>query len=125
MRFFAGPYDFFFNQIRNDKFFRPNVDVKSQIMVTVNKVAELVQIFGPVLYHQNPTRRVTTRPIPNVNPNIFMQDPKLAMMAQQVYQQAGQEAEIDKSIAALFEAILNVTPDKLDLKSQSRRAIDE
>ena len=127
LRFFAGPYDFFFNKIRSDKFFRTNDSpaTESDIVVTINKVAELVQIFGPVLYQKNPDRRATIPEPPKINPQIFAQDPLRFMASQQAYQMAGQQMLVHQAIASLFESIENITPHLLDLKTNSRRAIDE
>lgn len=126
-RFFSGPYDFFWNQMTSDKFFRMprGGDQEPEIIVTVNKVSELVQIFGPTLYHRNPTRRATTRQVPNLDPNIFATDPMMLQMVQQVYQASMQEQMQDRALGILFEALLNVTPHKTDLKEHSRWAIDE
>ena len=127
IRFFSGPYDFFFNQIRTDRFFstgnsQANI---SDIVVTCNKVAELVQIFGPVLYQKNPDRRATIPVPPKIDPNIFAQDQQLLAMAQQAYDMAGMEMLQHQAVASIFEAIENITPEMHDLKSNARRAIDE
>lgn len=124
VRFFSGPYDFYFNQIRNDKFFRmPNPDV--EIVVTYNKVAEFQQIFAPAMYQRNPTRRVTTRPVPEIDPNVFVVDEQTLMQTQQIMMMAMQEQMMDKALAQLNEALLNVTPDKTNLKDHSRQMVDE
>src|SRR5215471_8855136 len=38
---------------------------------TANKTAELVELFGPILYHRNPNRRVRPRDPPVPPPEIF------------------------------------------------------
>lgn len=126
-RFYCGPYDFFFNEMSSDKFFRMprRTDGQAEIVVTVNKVAELVQIFGPNLYHRNPTRRATTRTVPPIDPNLFITNPQMAMLVQQVYQESMMEQMQDKAMGQIYETLLNVTPHKTDLKEHSRWAIDE
>ncbi len=87
----------------------------------------MVQIFGPVLYHRNPVRKVSPRRLPILpieamgDPN----DPNVQMMYQQLAQQIQGERGIDTSRAMLLEHYLNYTPDALDLKTESRWAIDE
>jgi hypothetical protein len=107
-----------------------------------NKVAEAVQIFGPVLYHQNPARQVSPRKKPELPPGLYeafqpvtMQevvygpDPQQQMM-QQAQEQATQmslarEATIDQGRSALLEWYLNYTPRELGQKFEMRAAIDE
>lgn len=125
LRFYSGPYDFYFNELLSGKNFRVPQSQKADVVVTFNKVAELVQIFGPALYHQNPTRRLTTRQVPNIDPNLFLMDPATAVEVQQIYQLSMQEQMTDRAIGALLEALLNVTPHKLDLKTHARAMIDE
>lgn len=126
MRFYCGPYDFYFDQISSDRWFRPPATGPAgQVRVTVNKVADLVEIFGPNLYQRNPTRRATTRKIPNINPNAMITDPMMHQLVAQVYQMSAREQMTDQNIGQILECLLNVTPDKLDLKEHSRWAIDE
>jgi len=95
--------------------------------MTVNLVAELVQLFGPVLYHRNPIRQVNPRKPPVIpieafgNPEDPMVQQQYLMLMQQVQPFAGR----DLGRAKLLEWYLNYTPNALDLKSESRRSIDE
>lgn len=52
----------------------------------IAKVAELVQIFGPVLYHRNPVRTVEPRPIIQI-PEDAIIDPQLRQQLQQLDEQ--------------------------------------
>lgn len=129
------------------------------------KVAELVQIYGPTLYHRNPVRTVTPRRIEPLDRNLYVDpaiglqlqrlqqqmpqqqpgmppqpvDPNLQMQLQQL-QAAQQQAEqryqelemqrqqrqlIAKTRAQLISQVLNYTPNEFDLKSNSRRTINE
>src|SRR5579863_9549611 len=55
---------------------------------TMNKVAELCQLFGPMLYNRNPVRTVTPRKFDPVPPGIYAAlNPQLFAMAQQSPQQ--------------------------------------
>jgi hypothetical protein len=125
MKFFSGPYDWFFQSISTDKFFRMPAG-EPKIVVTVNKVAELVQLFGPSIYQQNPTRRVAPPEYPNLPQEIFMQmGPEVAQQIPMLYQAQQQQQINDAVIASMHEAILNRTPAEHDLKTHSRAAIDE
>lgn len=133
MMFFNGPYDFLYTTGGGtSKAFTvaggDGMDISPPTFrMTVNKVAELVQIFGPSLYHRNPVRKVGPRK-PLVLPIQLFGDPNnpqvqqyYQMMAQQVQQESGQ----DSARAAILEQYLNYTPNALDLKTESRWAIDE
>lgn len=98
---------------------------------TINKAAELVQLFGPALYHQNPVRKVNPRTIPEMPPDVvqvIMQqfpDPQSQMTLQGDLMQEQTERASDKARAILLEEMLNYTPLALDLKEHSRKAIEE
>lgn len=117
------------------------------LRITVNKTAQFVQVFGPFLYYQNPKRTIRARrsaplpqevfgldsSVPAPDPRIPMwqwtpQQQQYAMMLQQYQQMAAQDqADFKKREykAQLLEEYLNYTPNELDLKTESRMAIDE
>lgn len=137
MKFFAGPYDWLYKEgtFKKDRHFRSagGEDDENEIgaprfQMTLNKAAELVQIFGPVLYHNNPNRMATPReyPLPGSDIQaIFGQDPAAMMMFQQAGMQGMQLRAIDSVRAKLLEYYLNYTPNALDLKTESRWGIVE
>ncbi len=129
MRFFSGPYDFFFDSLRTDKYFRvPGQRLSDgSITVTINKVSEMVQIFGPALYHANPVREVTPRAYPQLPAAAFadVADPAAMQMLQQAYVLSEQTRMDDEVRSLLFGSLMNWTPSALDHKTHSRRAIDE
>jgi hypothetical protein len=109
-------------------------------------VADLVSLYGPMLYHRNPTRTCTSRQLteippelyeifvppvpPTGNPQIDQQlQQQRAQQVQQLQQQAAmkrqQDTVLKKSRARLMETYLNYTPVELDLKRHARQAIDE
>lgn len=125
---------------------------------TMNKVAEVLQLFAPTLYYQNPVRTVTPRRLEPIAPEVFQvlagpppqPPPQLAQAAQsnpqvaqqiqvaqqqylegiigQVQQQQQNDATmrtIETVRAELMSDLLNYTPNELDLKTNSRRVIDE
>jgi hypothetical protein len=138
--FFHGPYDELYGikRAQYGRGFMPPEDgeevPKPSFAMTVNKTAEMVQLFGPVLYHRNPIRQVNPRKPPEIPLSILtlgadMNDPMQAQQAmmqqQQVAQQMGQTAMVDQVRAALIQQYQNYTPTALDLKTHSRWAIDE
>src|SRR5262245_4606686 len=132
MRFFDGPYDFLYG-IRQKGgaggWFAGGEEgmPRPAFGMTCNKVAEMVQLFGPVLYHRNPVRQVNPRQEPMVALDVFgnMADPNMMLQYQMVMQQVSQGRAVDRARASLLQYYLNYTPTALNLKDHSRWAIDE
>lgn len=137
MQFFNGPYDFLYRReyYSESPGFRFNpsqsdVDIPGpSFEMTVNVVSEMVQIFGPVLYHKNPHRQVNPREVPLPDVPILADpmnpmDPML-LQEQMLVQQGQRQRQTDEQRAKILEWYLNYTPTELDLKRESRRAIDE
>lgn len=140
-RFFDGSYEWLYDmrQMRQGFIWSGTEEdfPKPSFCMTVNKTAELVQIFGPVLYHRNPTRTVTPRKVPEVPPDLvlalmgpqMMQNPmmqqQMIMMQQQLNVQVQTQRTTDNARSMLLGHYLNYTPEALDLKTESRWAIDE
>lgn len=133
LKFFHGPYDWMYDLKVASKpgAFSFGGDVteapKPTFLMTVNKVSELVQLFGPALYHRNPVRQVNPREFWMPPPELYGDpaDPNVQMYHQQVVMQLQQSRVQDKARATLLERYLNFTPTALDLKTDSRAAIDE
>lgn len=130
MRFFNGPYTFLYDlQYKSGSFAYAGdpSKPKPRFCMTVNKVAEMVQLFGPVLYHKNPVRKVNPRKVPMVGMDYFgdPNDPNVQQVYMQLQQQIGQARSQDRARADLLQHYLNFTPEALDLKTHSRQAIDE
>jgi hypothetical protein len=87
MRFFNGPYEFMYGlkySRASDSFTYTGSEEKAPrpaFAMTVNKAAEMVQLFGPVLYHRNPVRTVNPRKLPEIPPGIS-QMMAMSMMSQ-------------------------------------------
>jgi hypothetical protein len=109
-----------------------------QFRMNVAKVAELVQLFGPSLYHRNPTNIVEPKNL-DLPLDLLMQlvPPESIQQAQMAAQQQGQqftpeslfppdpkEAE-NKLVAMLLQYALDYIQRENDKKTHSRRAIDE
>lgn len=96
--------------------------------MTVNKVAELVQLFGPALYAQNPHRTVQYRRREPIAPELLgdpMMDPMVAMVYPVLAQQDDLEQRRKEAVGSVYEEYLNFTAGELDLLSNSRQVIDE
>jgi hypothetical protein len=97
----------------------------------VNKVFELIDSFGSVIYHRNPVRTVTLTQQPDLPAEAYGLPQDMSMMGpeqQQLMALAQQDAEgrMSREVSRqLIEAYLNFTPDHMDLKRQSRKCVDE
>lgn len=132
MMFFNGPYDWLYGILGKGKDFMGDDELPPpSFRMTVNKVAELVQLFGPALYHRNPVRKVNPRKPPELPPEVLDAVFNLSqdLIGQQAYLQVQQEQNreraTDMARALLLEHYLNYTPEALNLKQESRWAIEE
>lgn len=138
MRFLGGTVDWLYGPGRHkDRHFREaegddgdNEIPAPRFQMSVNKTAEMVQIFGPVLYHKNPVRQVNPRTQPELPASLIQQamqsgDQQTLMQFQQLAVQSDLQRGVDEARAGLLAHYLNYTPTALDLKTESRWAIDE
>lgn len=128
-RFYSGGYDFFMQSLEPDKYFhvpndRPSAD---SIVVTCNKAAEVVQLFGPAIYHKNPTRRPTYNEPLVVSPLALglQPDPQSTMLYQQALMSIQAEREQANARCELLDRILNLTPVMFGLEGHARVAAVE
>ena len=139
MGFFCGPVGFMFKddykyKLHSSKYGAPT----PRFQLTVAKAFELVALFGPVLYHDNPIRVVTPRRPFDIPPELFgpvagdpMLDPAVAqaqMLHQQYQMEQGNRAAVDSLRADLLSRYLNYTPNELPyggLARHAQRAITE
>ena len=132
MRFFNGPYDFLYDlkraNLTGDFVYAGSSELpRPAICMTHNKVAEAVQIFGPVLYHRNPTRTITPRQqfMPPLELMGDPNDPNVQAQYEMMAAQVRYATSIDAARADLMLRYQNYTPVATDLKTNCRRAIDE
>lgn len=133
MQFFDGPYDFMYGLRRgtngNGFTFTGNADdfPRPTFAMTVNKVAEMVQLFGPILYARNPIRKVNPRVVPEIPSGAFAPfDPNVfGPLFQKLNDINTIQRSVDESRSVMLENYLNYTPDALNLKDHARRAVDE
>ncbi len=133
MRFFNGPYNWMWGHkyaTDDDRGYwggMPDEIPTPSFRMSVNLAAEMVQLFGPALYHRNPIRRVTPRKEPILSQELFgpIDNPIAQQMFAMFSQQTMQSNNVDAARAQLLEAYLNYTPNELNLKMHSRCCIDE
>lgn len=132
MRFFNGPYDFIYGlketPQRGDFVYTGLKRMpRPSIAMTVNKVAEGVQLFGPTLYHRNPDRKVNPRELPELDMALFgdPNDPMTQATVLPMFQQINQMRLQDAMRAQLMNGMLNYIPKATNLKEESRDMIDE
>lgn len=134
--FFSGDQNFMWKDqyARGERGYNSSISPPA-FRMQINKVFELVEIFGSVIYHRNPVRTVTVMEHPIIDPavlGIAPPDPNNPMgitPEQQQIMQIMQEQELGKAgrrvAAELIQAYLNWVPVELDLKSQARKVCNE
>ncbi len=127
MSFFDGPHNWFWKDTYAKHEYGYNRTIAPPAFrMQCNRVFEAVKLFGSVIYHRNPVRNVTPARYPFVTPEVVGVMDDASMMAyQQAAQQTMQLSEVRKVAALLMERYLNYTPNELDLKTHSRRVVDE
>jgi hypothetical protein len=97
----------------------------------VNKVFELIEIFGAVIYHRNPVRTVTLYQQPDLPADAYGLPADMAMLTPEQTQllgvaQADAQGRSSRDVARqLLESYLNYTPNELDLKRQAKKFVNE
>lgn len=159
MAFYDGPVNHMWSSIRgnskgtnHDGFLAPDVQLP-QFEMSVNRLFEAVALFGPVLYHQNPTIAVTPRSNPEVSIETFyagnmeatqmlsmtqavqqgiIDDPYVIQSVQALYQQYAQSVDqdqkasvIDADHARILEAMSNYIQQEGTKQDEARLAITE
>lgn len=122
MRFYHRAHDFVFLPFgqRSGRNFIHEVE-PPRFKITINKVAELVELFLPVLLHRNPVRTVTPRS-PAFSPDMLglgAEDPLVAQLG------LGGPTPYDNATAKLLQWVLNWLPHVTGLKGESRQALIE
>lgn len=150
MSFFNGPHTFMWkseNMTGARGYVRVSDEdeenIRPTFLFTMNKIAEGVQLFGPALYSRNPNRLVTPRKSPQLPPEVLVPPPEPAQMmglppemvqqaaadwqmqVQAMLQETAKHDGENQARAELMQGWLNYTPNELDLKWHSRKAIDE
>lgn len=131
-RFFSGEFDVLWKAMKADRHFRTDGEggvsfPEPPIKMTINKVAEFVQLFGPAIFSRNPVRTVSAN-APFEPPGDLY-----AMLggpqAEPVFMQAQQTDQLERrqadARALLLQTWLNYTPAATDLRGNARAAVTE
>lgn len=167
-QFYNGSHDFMYkNALNSTGMYAEGEAPKTTFRMTMNKVAELVQLFAPSMYYKNPRRQANPNkpevpdlaiqmlasqmaqqmvqqqlaaspmmagmpqafPGMGMAPDPMQQQMMLQQAQQQVIQSFQQQQQSiiaqDQAVAKLIEWVQNILPNELDLKTESRLAIDE
>jgi hypothetical protein len=127
MCFFDGPHNWFWRDTyaRHESGYNRTI-APPAFRMQCNRVFEAVKLFGSVIYHRNPVRSVTPAKYPFVSPEVVgVMDEQSMMLYQQAAQETMQKTEIRRMVGLLMEKYLNYTPQEMDLKTHSRRVVDE
>lgn len=134
--FFDGEHNWMWKDAysRGEKGYNSSI-APPNFRIQVNKVFELVDIYGSVMYHRNPTRTVTVMEYPDLPPSSLGVDlealadptniPPEQMQIIQMAQQQQLQKELRTGTAMLLERYLNWSPVELDLKSQGQKWVRE
>lgn len=159
MAFYDGPVNHMWSSLRKSNsgsghggFLAPDVQLPNFEM-SVNRLFEAVSMFGPALYHQNPTIAVTPKTVPDISIETFyganpealqmldqmqavqaglINDPFVAQSIQQLYQFYSQSVEADRKTesvdadhAHILEKISNYIQQEGSKQDEARMAITE
>lgn len=111
MEFFSGSLGFMWQPEFMQKFVGGPL-ITPRFKVTIAKAFELVALYGPNLYWQNPARMVKPRKAIGIDPQLFgaLGDPQAIGLFQMAQQAQMQRAAINNVVASLLDAWLNYTP---------------
>ena len=96
--------------------------------MTYNRMFEVVALFAPSMYFQNPTVLADPHLLPQVDPMLLGLDPNNplhAQMAQNFMMQSQMDSANRQQVAGLFDTYLNWLQDAAGKRRESRRAITE
>lgn len=129
MDFFDGPHNWFWKEEYSRSEYGYNRSITPPgFRMQINRVFEVVKLFASVIYHRNPVRQVNAKKFPEIPPETLGLDPNnpAAVQALQgALQDTAMRDSVRSVVASLLSAYLNYTPNELDLKTHSRRAVDE
>ena len=117
-RFFNGPHDFMYEAGQTGS---PEDLPLPSFRMTSNRVAEVVQLFGPALYHTNPSCQVTPRE-PVILPPAIYGNP---MAFQQATAAADARRSLDQAKSTILESYLRWVPVETQMRTHARKAVEE
>lgn len=113
MEFFSGSLGFMWQPEYLQKFVGGPL-ITPRFKVTIAKAFELVALYGPNLYWQNPARIVKPRKAIGIQPELFgaLGDPQAVGLFQMAQQFQMQRSAINNVVSSLLDAWLNYTPNE-------------
>jgi len=123
--FYSAACGFLFDPKYRARFWGAN-DLDPTFRITLARAFEVVALYSPNLYWDNPVRRAKPTDFVTVPPELFgdlQNDPQAQMMFQQEQQRYQAEAMQRNMAAGLQERILNKTPELLGLHKHSRSGV--
>lgn len=142
MKFYKGPYDFLYDEVYANNSLSLVVEGfhAPAFRVSINKVAELVQLFLPSLYHRNPVYVIKPKFLHfDQQTLVNLMPPEIQMQAQQMAAMTGmpppnpadilnkdpQQISMLQISAEMLQFYLNQSVRESDLKTQVRHALTE
>jgi hypothetical protein len=134
-QFYDGDHNWMWKDAyaRGERGYNSNIAPPS-FRMQLNKVFELVDLFGSVIYHRNPVRTVSVMEQPDTDLSQLGLDVPLGPMGQpspeqmaimQTVKNEEDERQSRKNAAELLSSYLNWSPVELDLKKQARKVVNE
>lgn len=132
MNFFDGPLNWMWNQAKTQKstegssegFLSSSEGQMPRFLMSVNRLFEAVSMFGPVLYHQNPTIAVTPRVTPRVSIDTMFAASPEALAAIRMFpaleQALSQGQPIDKNLLAIAQQLQTMYSDATSEEAQDQ-----
>ncbi len=128
-KFFDGAHDFMYKNASDSIGMYVEGDTpKTAFKMTLNKVAELVQLFGPTMYYKNPSRQVNPKKpeVPQLALQMIAQQEAQAMLQQQMLAQQQMAQQMSAMGGAMsmppmgpdFGAIAQMQPPQMDPMQQ-------
>lgn len=127
MRFYSANHDFMWSEEYaqgGGGFLSKGASVLPKFRFTYAKPFEMVALFGPALYQQNPVAQVTPLEMPHVPPELLGYDPNDPYV-QQMLQADGMTAQFRQAMGSVAQKYLNWLLQEQDLKVAARKAIVE
>lgn len=132
MKFYSANHDFMWSQEYSQGhggfLAKGGQGMLPKFRFTFAKAFEMVALFGPALYHQNPNVQVTPLLHPHVDPlalGLDASDPNVASTLEQFAATEAAEAARRSSTANVASSYLNWVIQEQDLKVSARRAVVE
>jgi hypothetical protein len=126
MAFYHGRSGFMWDDDHKQKFFKGSLP-DPKFKISLNKLFEFVELYGPSLFWQYPHRKVMSQYQNLLSPDILgdPNDPQVQQMFQMIMQQETRTSGRDDFANRLMEAYLNYSQRECDLTREAVLSIKE